>query len=1442
MRGSKWGLMAWGLVLAGAVTAYGQPFLFTVDFESPAPGDEVIFQEPQFSGSTDGILTGEDQGGIPISNSQVVDWFGLPSQAYEVSFPWGDPADTTTAGVRCTTTSVDSLPRPSIHLDGIIRFKLAVTAFDFGTPAFPIGPQITDGSASILMCLGISESGNDLPLGTPDSGGDFEYIYPAGAGVIPAADSNGLIDFPPGGTRYVATTSAWPPGPSDFVQVTIDLSTLPSSRIRGFANDLNGTDTAGDGVLDATINPTGNGVNRGYLESIIFTSDPADTTSEYFFIYIDDLEFEAPVEDPTPPPSVQSPIERNDTTVTVTNISTNATVIELKKNGVVDLTTNGGGFTSFVFTLPAPAVAGDVYTANQTVDGKQSVDSLPVTVSFPGPVIGLLPKDGDTTVRISNLNPQADEVELFVGGVSRGTTATTNGIFTIDVAAGAALVMGEEVTATQIISGAASDLSPIAVVTTNSITQVFCDDFEYADQAAFDAVWEAHTGATNDTQLVLSSFLNATVGGSKSAYSDTSGSGNAANQSQLRAGSQFGPVAGTDTHPLIFNVSYHDGLAQESLYRQQAEIRPAPDGSPIIAMGNTNEITGNFHQVRQVPGGPSADNFWFNLDGFGQPQRTNGWHVLTAVVKSNSVDYYVDGTLAALSVPITAGTDFTTAVIGSGLSSAGGDAYYDDLCIDKGALSFNTITVQPPPPPTVVAPIIPGANSVTVENIDTNATQVALYRDGIIFNAFDPAGADTFNFFLIPNAVSGEVFTATQTVGGLTSPQSAGVTVLLPGPTLYKAPAAGETSVRVLDINTNASLVEVKVDGIVRGSANPNGATDVDVALGAFVLSQGEEVTAKIVVNSIDSVDSAPETVTTNVTTDIVCDDFESYADQAAFQASAWTPTTGDVFQTLSTVENATPSGAQSLFAPVSANTRVEQTFANTIPTAESPVVLTAAIFDPAGGGSGNQWVDANGLVADSFLIEVGMASCCAPSTSFYNLRINGNGGPNWINLDEFDGPNRSVGWHQFTVVHKGDFIDAYVDGLLARKNVPLSAQTTFDVARIGSGLPAGNEAYYDDYCLTTGPARFEAIDVQPPLAPTVEAPVEAGDTTVTVSGVGPDATSVTVYANGSPIGTLNDAGTNGTVVVPVTALVHLDAITADQTNATGTSNQSAALEVGQGNGDVLVSIGIRETGDAGPLGSEGGTSGAIEWIGASSVTSGAPQGVSVTPSSSWQTLIFDPASDPITAFTGDGAITGTRGTLEHLAVAVNAGSGNRSTGAFTVFIDNVVNVGADTGGSDFVIADFEANAPGDEVLFQEPTNSGSTFPDDLTALPSASEVTGQVDNGGDQSAVLRWFWKDTTAQRWARITTSAASFTSRPVIDITKPIRLDILLAPACLTVAGDADGDGDVDLADVDEFVGCLDGPATGFGAGCECADVNGDAKVDLADYAVMQRLLGS
>jgi hypothetical protein len=168
---------------------------------------------------------------------------------------------------------------------------------------------------------------------------------------------------------------------------------------------------------------------------------------------------------------------------------------------------------------------------------------------------------------------------------------------------------------------------------------------------------------------------------------------------------------------------------------------------------------------------------------------------------------------------------------------------------------------------------------------------------------------------------------------------------------------------------------------------------------------------------------------------------------------------------------------------------------------------------------------------------------------------------------------------------------------------------------------------------------------------------------------------------------------------------------------------------------------------------------------------------VAISPSGSWQTLIFDPAAGPVTGFTGDGTLytQNGRGTLEHLAVTVNASSPERSAGLYRLYVDNVVNVGAGSGGSDFVITDFEGYDIGTEVLFQEPTYSGSTGAD-LAPLPSASEASGAQGNPG-QSELLVWFWKDTTDQRWARITTFEATEKPSPIIDLTQPIQMDVLL-----------------------------------------------------------------
>lgn len=104
--------------------------------------------------------------------------------------------------------------------------------------------------------------------------------------------------------------------------------------------------------------------------------------------------------------------------------------------------------------------------------------------------------------------------------------------------------------------------------------------------------------------------------------------------------------------------------------------------------------------------------------------------------------------------------------------------------------------------------------------------------------------------------------------------------------------------------------------------------------------------------------------------------------------------------------------------------------------------------------------------------------------------------------------------------------------------------------------------------------------------------------------------------------------------------------------------------------GRLRVGVGIREIDAPGELGQNGGTSGPIEWIGVTGTVSGAPQGVPVEPMPGvWQTLVFQPRTDPICGFTGNGTLGSENGmgTFEELAFTVVD-----SAGPFTVYIDDV--------------------------------------------------------------------------------------------------------------------------------------------------------------------------
>lgn len=85
----------------------------------------------------------------------------------------------------------------------------------------------------------------------------------------------------------------------------------------------------------------------------------------------------------------------------------------------------------------------------------------------------------------------------------------------------------------------------------------------------------------------------------------------------------------------------------------------------------------------------------------------------------------------------------------------------------------------------------------------------------------------------------------------------------------------------------------------------------------------------------------------------------------------------------------------------------------------------------------------------------------------------------------------------------------------------------------------------------------------------------------------------------------------------------------------------------------VHLAVGIRETGGAGPIGANGGTTGAIEWVGTSTtMNSATPAGFGV-PTGVWTTVAINIKGDPALGFAGttSNSIDGDWGVLEHIAI-----------------------------------------------------------------------------------------------------------------------------------------------------------------------------------------------
>ena len=106
---------------------------------------------------------------------------------------------------------------------------------------------------------------------------------------------------------------------------------------------------------------------------------------------------------------------------------------------------------------------------------------------------------------------------------------------------------------------------------------------------------------------------------------------------------------------------------------------------------------------------------------------------------------------------------------------------------------------------------------------------------------------------------------------------------------------------------------------------------------------------------------------------------------------------------------------------------------------------------------------------------------------------------------------------------------------------------------------------------------------------------------------------------------------------------------------------------------DFYLTLGVRETGTTAACAGNGGTSGGIEWIGATSAQgNNAPVGKLVNQKDQWVTVKFDASCDPIRAFAGataNGQLDTERGTLEQLAFTPTDPA---NLGPYIVYIDDV--------------------------------------------------------------------------------------------------------------------------------------------------------------------------
>lgn len=809
------------MAMVSPATLLGQFPSELVGFNSPPIDDPATAQEmfriPQFSGTTSPYLLANT---TAFGNNAAFRASGLQTEgaaALQVFFRWLDPADPD-AWVRLTTFDGPVRPNPALDVRGKVRFKVTNKSELFrGTVGMCLGiresgnlvAQLANGgTAGPIEWVGVDTTINAIIAGANGivdtaAAGDDVQIHAVGANVaaLPLGTAvigpgpNGVIDTLPAGddqTRYgyfIAANGTRTPIPALTLPPAPFAYTVEWNLATGQVS-LNGVPQGG-GIVGFTGDNVLSAPNdRGTLEHIAITNIDTDAAILIDFA-IDELQFEALAPDPTPAPAIVAPVVNTNTFVQV-NCVAGATSAALYRNG--NLAGTEVPFDGLATFGPLVLNVGDVLTATQTANGMVSPFSAPVIVFAAG------------TALADNFDSYASQAELEAVWQQ---TAPANPRRPL-------LAQG----------GAASCENMIFVETAGETSRLY---YNLGQVNGTDAepllvtYWYKHSSnnANARDRFELTPSLTRVFGALGFAF--TNGVGGLHGQQYTSMTSSPTPVIAGYVSD-YFNYDYAlTGVAREAdvWQKMQIEIKSAvvnfyindqlanpldPVTLEPVWPGGVPRVNNDAFQYIIIGTGFSTngsafmyDNLSVTLGGapvpFGPPNPVPsptpvgplfpGQTTVTAdgvLDTADTVSVFANGVLVGTAngpfvggtaaVPVTA---LTNAALVNATQTQGGT----ESCLSSAL----TVSV---PAPAVQATLLPGQATVQVSNIEENlASEVTVYRDlgegerQPLGQALNPT-TDPVTVVTIP-IEQGWILVATQTIGGVESPASAGVEVRDPG-------------------------------------------------------------------------------------------------------------------------------------------------------------------------------------------------------------------------------------------------------------------------------------------------------------------------------------------------------------------------------------------------------------------------------------------------------------------------------------------------------------------------------------------------------------------------------------------------------------------------------------------------------------------------------------